>query len=185
MKHFMSELTNLLNQLRQTAGLPGGGVLSQEAQSDTQGKISQRPLPGASDYSKPTSVPAEAELLLGALSTWAGVDPKRWDRMLRELKHNWQPTGWVPDSLRDLLVAWTAANFRLVSAQGDRQKLEQLHHLTRGHRIARHGRDADISFYSRLATWLQPRAVHALQQDAEAFGVLERLCVEADSGSET
>jgi hypothetical protein len=24
-----------------------------------------------------------------------------------------------------------------------------------------------------------------LQQDAEAFGVLERLCVEADSGSET
>jgi hypothetical protein len=93
MKHNMSELTDLLDKLRKSAGLPGGRVLPHEAHHSTQEQSPQHPPSGVSDSSRPKRMPSEAELSMGAVSTWAGVDAKRWDRMLRELKRDWQPAG--------------------------------------------------------------------------------------------
>jgi hypothetical protein len=124
-------------------------------------------------------VPTEADLLLEAISAWADVDAKRWDRVLRELKRDWQPRGWMPESSRDLLVAWAAANFRLFTARTALQNLEGLRHLTRGQRIALRAREADMSFYSRLAIGLKSWAANGLQKDAVAFRILKRLYTES------
>jgi hypothetical protein len=116
---------------------------------------------------------------LEAISTWADADAKQWDRVLRELKRDWQPRGWMPDSSRDLLVAWAAANFRLFTARTALQNLDGRRHLTRGQRIALRAREADISFYSRLAVGLKSWAANGLQKDAEASRILKQLCTES------
>ena len=60
----MSELTNLLNKLRQTAGLTDGNLTRVETQVDSGGEIAPHPIPEASERSVPDTVPTEANLLL-------------------------------------------------------------------------------------------------------------------------
>ena len=174
----MSELSDLLSKLRQTAGLPDDGTPALEVLADAGSGLTHYPIPGVAG-SVPYRVPTEAELLLEAISTWADTDAKRWDRFLRELKRDWQPRGWMPDSSRDLLVAWAAANFRLLTARAALQNLDGLRYLTKGQRIALRAREADISFYSRLAVGLKSWAANGLQKDAEASRILKQLCTES------
>jgi hypothetical protein len=168
----MSELSNLLNKLRQTAGLTNGDSAMVETPHGDAG------IPEVNDRTTPAAAPTEADFLLAAIFAWAGGDARRWNRLLGDLKRTWHPTGWTPETPRDLLVAWTSANFRLVNAQADLVKLEQLGRQTRGQRVARSARNADISFYSQLASGLKSWASNALQQDSEGFRILKGLCDE-------
>jgi hypothetical protein len=164
----LNELSDLLGKLRQTAGFPSGDGVEAVPQPDGQ--------PSAASDTNHQELTAEADFLLESISSWAGGDGQRWDRVLVELKRSWRPTGWEPETPRDLLVAWSAANFRLFAAQSALLKQDELHHLTRGQRVARMAREADVSSYSRLASGLKSWAAEALQQDAEAVRILQRLC---------
>jgi hypothetical protein len=173
----MSQLNELLIKLRQSAGLPEHGPLEDSPDDTASGMTNHEATPSLPSSQFPVST--ETDSLLETLFGWAGADAKRWDRVLRELKRNWQPRGWMPDSSRDLLVAWAAANFRLFTARAALQNLDGLRYLTRRQRIALRAREPDISFYSRLAFGLKSWAANGLQTDAEAFRILKRLCTKS------
>ena len=136
----MSELSNLLNRLRQTAGLD---TRTLGIESDTNGSADKRPMPEVH--------PSGEELLLEAVRSWAGADSKRWDRILQGLKRDWSPLGWIPDSPRDLLVAWAAASLRLIEAKSAYEKLAGTRRLTSPQRAALVSREVDMRFYADLA----------------------------------
>jgi len=152
---------------------------SQSTHIDPVGDIRPRTIPAASNLSALDNVLTEADQLLETFSAWAGDDTKRWNRALRALKRTWHPIGWKPETSRDLLVAWTAANYRLVAAQSDRLKLVQKQYLTRGQRVTLRARDSDISFFSQLASGLKSWAVDAVGNDPEGFRILAGLSNEA------
>jgi len=124
----------------------------------------------------PEPAQRETEALLASVMKWAGQDPKRWDSVLKSLKRTWSPEGCIPDTPRDLLVAWASASYQLAKARGELERLQSQKSLTKMARAAKGGREADVSFYGRLAQGLKSRAALALEADPEAADLIARLC---------
>lgn len=120
--------------------------------------------------------------LLDAFTGWAGRDPKNWRTALRELKRTWEPTGWIPDGPRDLLVAWVAAGHRLVEAEEGLNRLRQVKKPKPHEKRSKLGRIADIGFYGPLARSLRLRAELALESDTEAARLLSKLYAQQQRG---
>ena len=160
----MSELSELLNRLRQTAGL---ALPTQETGCSDDGSAIHRPMPVVH--------PSEEELLLDAIRTWAGADAKLGDRVLPGLKRNWSTAGWIPDSPQDLLVAWASANQCLVKAGVALERLRHAGSLTSQQQATEAAREVDVSFYGTLSESLRSRAALALREDAEAAALLAKL----------
>ena len=134
------------------------------------------PSPGGS-YVDALEWAAEEDLLVST-EQWASDDPKRWHRLLTALKRTWNPTRWIPDTPRDILVAWASARQRLVEAGTALERLQRAGTLTSHQQATKAARGADISFFGRLAGSLRSRAVQALQEDTEAATLLTKLCSE-------
>ena len=139
-----------------------------------EGIVSPGPLGAQSQVTDPSLL--WAQRLVEAVRAWAGEDRKRWGKVLSQLKVTWEPAGWVPDSPRDLLVAWASSNDRLIEAQVALGRLERKGRLTSRQRDTKAARKVDIGFCSRLAEGLRARAIRALKGDLEAAGFLVRLC---------
>lgn len=104
---------------------------------------------------------------------WAGKDIKRWSRVLNVLKKDWQPWEGSP---RGTLVIWASAHHRLAEAERGRGKLLSVKGiLKKRERDTLHGREADISFYSRMAKGIYCKAVVSAQMDPAAGQCMERL----------
>jgi len=103
---------------------------------------------------------------------WADNDPKRWQRLHNALLRIYAPT-WERIDARDLLVSWTAACLALTRAKRDLKRLERLQHpLTSREIDTKGGRQADVSFWGRLAQRLSAQVPGALTEDMEATKVL-------------
>ena len=167
----MSELNNLLNKLRQTAGLPETNLLELETNPGSTG-IDHHPLPEVQESPGLDSAPTQEMVVLEAIAEWAGPDPKRWNRVLKGLKRDWSPHGWIPDSPRDLLVAWVSASQRLAEAKAAHERLVGASNLTPRQSASLAARKVDISFYTRLAQSLLPRTARSLESDRGAVNLL-------------
>ena len=127
----------------------------------------------ATDVDRPSITGEQARI--AAVAGWAGEDPKRWDKLVTQLKRTWDPT-WAGDAPRDLLVAWAGANQRLAEAQAALDRLPRNSSLSPRELATKGGRQADVRFYGRLSRGLLPRAAVALVADPEAVSLIEKLC---------
>ena len=106
---------------------------------------------------------------------WANHDPKRWHRVHNSLLRIYAPS-WGRRDGRDALVSWAAAHLALTRAQRELKRLDSLRRpLTRRELDTRGGRQADMSFWGRLARRMAPQIPVALAEDVEAREVLLRL----------
>lgn len=111
---------------------------------------------------------AKTGFRLDEVMAWAGDDHRRWERLLESLKRGWDLSQGI-DSPRDVLVRWAMCHHRVAEARDQLRKLPGLKRpLTRREHDTQGGRQADISFYTRLVAALQARAPVALGQDVEA-----------------
>ena len=177
----MNEVNNLLNKLRQTAGLPETDSPAKEANLDAGSGGNLHSVPEVQESPGLDSAPTQDMMVLEAIGEWAGPDPRRWSRVLKGLKQNWSPHGWIPDSPRDLLVAWVSASQRLTEAKSTHDRLVRVSNLTPQQRASLAARKVDISFYTRLAQSLLPRTARALESDREAVNLLSRIAQEDES----
>lgn len=109
------------------------------------------------------------------VSAWAGYEPERWKRVHTALLRIYTPA-WDRVDARDILVAWAAAWLALTRAKQELTRLESLQRpLGRRELDAKGGRQADVSFWGRLAHRLTAQAPTALAEDAKAAKVLAAL----------
>lgn len=106
---------------------------------------------------------------------WAGNKPERWKRVHTALLRIYTPA-WERVDARDILVAWAAACLALTRAKRQLTRLERLQRpLGRRELDAKRARQADMSFWGRLANRLVAQVPTALAEDAEAAKVLAAL----------
>ena len=110
--------------------------------------------------------------MMSQILSWAGSDPKRWGLLHNALLRIYAPK-WEHIDARDILVSWTAACLALTRAKRDLKRLERLQHpLTSREVDTKGGRQADVSFWGRLAQRLSAQIPSALTEDIEATKVL-------------
>lgn len=99
---------------------------------------------------------------------WAGQDLGRWQRLHSGLTPIYRPAIERYD-VRDLLVSWVAAHRALLCAQRDLARLaSDGRWLSPTRRDETNGRKADISFWNRLLTSVEPLVPFALAGDEQA-----------------
>lgn len=134
----------------------------------TQGQVS--PLPA-----RDGAVASVCEEVSCRVRAWAGNKPERWKRVHTALLRIYTPA-WDRVDARDILVAWAAAWLALIRAKHQLTRLESLQRpLTRRELDAKGGRQADVTFWGRLADRLAAQVPTALAQDAEVAKVLLAL----------
>jgi hypothetical protein len=122
-----------------------------------------------------TVADVSAEGVFCQVKAWAADDPKRWQRIHNALLRIYTPV-WERIDSRDVLVSWAAACLALNRAKCELKRLESLRQpLSRRELDAKGGRQADVSFWGRLAHRLVAKIPEALANDAEATRVLIAL----------
>jgi len=113
--------------------------------------------------------------LLSQIENWVTDDPKRWQRIHDALLRIYAPS-WGRIDERDILVSWAAAHLALNRAKCELKRIESLWRpLTRRELDTRGGRQADVSFWGRLAYRLAAKIPEALDNAVEATTVLSKL----------
>lgn len=115
----------------------------------------------------------QSSKLAREVSEWADNDSRRWQCLHSALLRMYTPA-WERVDARDILVAWAAACLALTRAKRELMRLEN-----RGATLrdldAKMSRQADLSFWGRLADRLAAQAPTALAEDAKAAKVLAAL----------
>lgn len=139
--------------------------------SDWQAELERLKLLLARDVA-PSSAREEVSCQVRA---WAGNKPERWKRVHTALLRIYTPV-WEHVDGRDILVAWAAACLALTRAKRELTRLEGLQRpLGRRELDAKRARQADMSFWGRLANRLAAQVPTALAEDAKAAKVLAAL----------
>lgn len=171
----MEDLAAILGKLRMAAGLPEDRPERKECEGKPQtaafsGVESPHEERDPSEVADPQFV-----TLVRQVADWAGSDRARWKRLHVALLRIYAPV-WDRIDARDILMAWVAARLALVKAREGLARLDSLGlRLTRGERAAKGGRQADVSFWGRLAPRLETQIPAALSQDPEATALLASL----------
>ena len=160
----MEDVAAILNRLRMAAGF---------SEVDTS-----RVCPDAPER-RPDS---QAVALAERVANWAGSDPERWKRVHTAVLRIYAPV-WERVDARDILVAWAGAWVALTQAKRELKRLEDLRRpLINRECDAKRGRQADVSFWGRLARRLQAQVPGALADDAEAAKALAALVSKHEVG---
>lgn len=144
-----------------------------ENQSKVQGQVAYGYV--AEALAASGALPSVHEEVSCQVRAWAGNEPERWKRVHSALLRIYTPA-WDRVDARDILVAWAAAWLALIRAKHQLTRLESLQRpLTRRELDAKRARQADMSFWGRLANRLTVQVPTALAEDAEAAKVLVAL----------
>ena len=167
----MDDVTNILNKLRSAAGFTESEVSHEH--SSTSEKLTNPEI---------TAHP-KAGILMGQLTTWANNNSARWKKVHSTLLRVYPPT-WVLVEPKCVLVAWAAAWMALTKASTELTRLENLGRpLTRTERAAEAARRADISFWGRLISHLEPQIPGALAEDEQSVRVFVELVTRSQDGN--